>query len=48
VLMPESWYPRSSRLPGFAEPPENFMKRMEEWHRSFDASSDMIPPPPQP
>jgi serine/threonine protein kinase len=48
VQMPESWYPRSSRPPGFAEPPENFMKRMEEWHRSFDASSDMIPPPPQP
>jgi len=45
---PESWYPRSPRWPAVPEPPDGFIKRMEEWQRSFDASPHSIPPPPLP
>lgn len=48
VPMPEAWYRSHSPRRVEPEKPEDFQRRMEEWHRSFDASGEMIPPPPQP
>jgi serine/threonine protein kinase len=47
LKMPESWYTPPSP-PTAPEPPDAFLKRMEDWQRSFDGNPLDIPPPPRP